>query len=338
MKSFEFCIFIGRFAPFHLAHYSLLKEALNQAETVLVVLGSHNKARDIRNPWSSAERMAMIKAALTEEELLRIKFIPMRDHLYSDNSWISTLQNLVSEATNDSESIAIIGHEHDKSSYYLKLFPQWQLLSMKNNDQCPHATYIRSLYFTYDIEYKKYLHSQTTEYLENFKSTDKFKQLKEEFDFLREYTLKWEGSPFVPIFHTVDCIVIKSGHVLLVRRKGKLGKGLLALPGGFLNADERIKDGALRELKEETAIKVSKEELDMSIVDQKVFDHPLRSTRGRTLTTAFLINLKSGALPKVKGSDDADKAFWLPLNEIMQREEEFFEDHFHIISYFCNRF
>lgn len=338
MKSFEFCIFIGRFAPFHKAHYSLLKEALNQAETVLVVLGSHNKARDIRNPWSSSERTAMIKAALTDEELLRVKFIPMRDYLYSDNSWISTLQNLVSEATNDSESVALIGHEHDKSSYYLKLFPQWQLLSMKNNDQCPHATHIRSLYFTHDMEYKKYLHAQTTEYLENFKSTDKFKQLKDEFDFLREYTLKWEGAPFKPIFHTVDCIVIKSGHVLLVRRKGKLGKGLLALPGGFLNSDERIKDGALRELKEETVIKVSKEELEMSIVDQKVFDHPLRSTRGRTLTTAFLINLKSGALPKVKGSDDADKAFWLPLNEIMQREEEFFEDHFHIINYFCNKF
>ena len=125
---------------------------------------------------------------------------------------------------------------------------------------------------------------------------------------------------------------------MLVRRGKSHGKGLLALPGGFLNQDEKIVDGAIRELKEETAIKVSKEELHKNIACSHVFDSPFRSLRGRSISNAFLINLGDGALPKVKGLDDADKAFWLPLNEVLQRESEFFEDHFYIIQYFINKF
>jgi bifunctional NMN adenylyltransferase/nudix hydrolase len=70
-------------------------------------------------------------------------------------------------------------------------------------------------------------------------------------------------------------------------------------------------------------------------VDYKVFDYPKRSLRGRVITHAYLIDLGNGSLPQVKGSDDAEKAIWMPLNEFYSREEEFFEDHFHIINYFA---
>jgi bifunctional NMN adenylyltransferase/nudix hydrolase len=338
MKSFEFCVFIGRFQPFHLAHYSLLKEALEQADTVIVVLGSYNKASNTKNPWTAEERESMIRAALTEEENLRIKVVYMRDYLYNDNLWLTDLQQKVYEITGDSNSVALIGHEHDRSSYYLRLFQQWKLLSMKNIDKYPHATSLRDMYFTYDLGYKRFVHSSTADFLEDFKKTEKFKNLKEEYDYLRTYRAKWEGAPFKPTFVTVDSVVVKSGHVLVVRRKGNPGKGLIALPGGFLNQDETTQAGALRELKEETAIKLSKEELETSVIESKVFDHPDRSLRGRTITHAFLINLKAGALPQVKGSDDADKAWWMPLREVAAREADFFEDHYHIISYFVNKF
>ena len=35
-------------------------------------------------------------------------------------------------------------------------------------------------------------------------------------------------------------------------------------------------------------------------------------------------------LPKVKGADDAEKAFWVPLEDL--NEEDFFEDHYHLIQ------
>lgn len=336
----DYCILIGRFQPFHLAHYELLQKALEQGEKAIVVLGSHKKASDIKNPWSGPEREAMVRAALTPEENARVSFIFMRDYLYNDNLWLTDLQQKIYEATDscDPQEIGLIGHEHDRSSYYLNLFPQFARIEVKNIDKHPHATALRQLYFTHDAAYKSHVPAATAQYLDDFKMTDKFKNLKEEYDFLREYKFSWEGAPFPPTFSTVDAVIIKSGHVLLVRRRGNPGRGLIALPGGFLNQYEKIQDGMLRELKEETGIKVPKEDLEKAIIDNRVFDHPDRSLRGRTITHAFLINLKAGQLPAVKGSDDADKAWWMPLSEFATREEEFFEDHFHVISYFVNKF
>lgn len=168
-------------------------------------------------------------------------------------------------------------------------------------------------------------------------NTPEFDRLHNEYHHIIDYKSKWASSPFPPTFNTVDAIVICSGHVLVVRRKGSPGKGLIALPGGFLNVNERIVDGCVRELKEETGIRISQHDLKNKIVDEKVFDHPNRSLRGRTITHAFCIDLGKGELPVVKGMDDADKAWWMSLNEISDREYEFFEDHAHIIKYFISR-
>ena len=98
------------------------------------------------------------------------------------------------------------------------------------------------------------------------------------------------------------------------------------------NTDRTVEDAALRELKEETLIKVPLPVLRGSIVRSKVFDAIDRSPRGRIITHAFYILLPDGDLPKVKGSDDAEKARWIPIAEI--KPEECFEDHFEIISHF----
>jgi bifunctional NMN adenylyltransferase/nudix hydrolase len=334
MKAFKYSIFIGRFQPFHMAHLELVKEALNQAETAIVVIGSCKRAPSPRNPWNGEEREAMMRVALSPDENARVKVVMMRDYLYNDNMWLADITQKISEVTEDSDSVVLVGHEHDHSSYYLKMFPQWKKHLIANIDQFPHATEIRYLYFTHDVAYKKSLHPKTVEYLEAFKTTTKFKGLKAYFDAVRAGKNEWAGAPFPVIFHTVDAVVLKSGHVLCVRRGKAYGGGQIALPGGFLNEHERIQVGAVRELKEETAIALDKETLTNAIKGQKAFDHPDRSERGRTITTAFLFDLGMGPLPKVKGSDDADKAWWMPLSEFYTREEEFFEDHFHIVQYF----
>lgn len=333
-QQFDFSVFIGRFQPFHLAHYELVQEALRVAKTAIIIVGSDKKAPSPKNPWSGEQREIMIRAALTPEENARVRVILQPDYLYNDNMWTAVLTQKVSEIVEDSDSIVLVGHEHDHSSYYLSLFPQWQKRMLPNIDKFPHATSIREKFFTYDIGYKEFLHPSTVEYLEEFKKTPKFKGVKDYFDAVRNSKQAWNGAPFPVIFHTVDAVVIKSAHILCVRRGKAYGGGQIALPGGFLNHDERIRVGAVRELKEETAIAISKEELDKAIKAERVFDHPDRSERGRTITSAFFFDLGAGALPKVKGSDDADKAWWMPLNEFYSRQEEFFEDHYHVINYF----
>jgi bifunctional NMN adenylyltransferase/nudix hydrolase len=132
------------------------------------------------------------------------------------------------------------------------------------------------------------------------------------------------------MFITVDAVVVQSGHILLIERKAQPGKGLMALPGGFLDANETLKSAVIRELREETRIKVPAPVLAGSITKTQVFDDPYRSARGRTVTHAYLIELKGDKLPKVKGGDDAAHAFWVPFAEV--KPEMMFEDHFHIIQ------
>jgi bifunctional NMN adenylyltransferase/nudix hydrolase len=169
------------------------------------------------------------------------------------------------------------------------------------------------------------------------KGPDWFETLSEEYQMVKKYKEAWKAAPFPPTFMTVDAVVVQSGHILLVKRGDMPGKGLWALPGGFLNQDEKMLDGAIRELKEETKIKVPVPVLKGSIKSSHTFDAPNRSQRGRTITQAFFIDLGfDSKLPKVKGSDDAEKAFWVPLDEVVRNRDKFFEDHVAIVDYFTH--
>ena len=121
---------------------------------------------------------------------------------------------------------------------------------------------------------------------------------------------------------------------MLIKRRAEPGRGLWALPGGYVNAntDRSVEDAMLRELREETMIKVPAPVLRGNIVRSRVFDAIDRSPRGRIITHAFHIQLPDGELPKVKGSDDAEKARWVPIAEV--KSEECFEDHFEILQHF----
>jgi bifunctional NMN adenylyltransferase/nudix hydrolase len=165
-----------------------------------------------------------------------------------------------------------------------------------------------------------------------------YEDLKSEYDYITSYKKSWELAPYQPTFVTVDSIVIKSGCILLIKRKFPPAKNKYALAGGFLNPNERIIDGAIRELKEETRIALPIEELVSKVKDVRVFDHPMRSMRGRTITHVHLIDLGYGQLPYVKASDDAKGAFWVPISDIYQMENDFMEDHYDIIVNMVSKF
>ncbi|MFP3686240.1 NUDIX domain-containing protein, partial [Bacillus sp. SIMBA_026] len=81
-------------------------------------------------------------------------------------------------------------------------------------------------------------------------------RLLEEQQLLDQYRQAWSQAPYPPIFVTVNAVVVQSGHVLLVKRNASPGKGLFALPGGFINPHERLLDACLRELRERLRLKV----------------------------------------------------------------------------------
>jgi bifunctional NMN adenylyltransferase/nudix hydrolase len=181
---------------------------------------------------------------------------------------------------------------------------------------------------------KSVVHPYVFKFLLDFKETKDYYQIIKEREFVNQYKKQFAHLPYEPVFVTVDNVVIQSGHVLMIRRRSEPGKGLWAFPGGFLNAktDRSVMLAAIRELKEETGIKVPVPVLIGNIKDNKVFDAIDRSARGRTITHAFKIVLPDGPLPKVKGLDDADKAKWIPIANV--NSSECFEDHAEILQYF----
>lgn len=334
---YQYGIYIGRFQPFHLGHLRTLNLALEKAEQVILILGSHRVAADTRNPWRSQERIAMIQSCLTPETLQRIYFLTVRDWLYSDNLWLAAVQQQVLEITEGNNSVVILGHRKDASSYYLNLFPQWDYLET-GHYQDLNSTQIRAAYFEgKETDYLDKIPQAIAHYLEIFKKSGRYAALCDEYQFLQAYKQAWSTAPYPPTFVTTDAVVVQAGHVLVVRRKAKPGMGLIALPGGFIQQDETLIEGMLRELKEETRLKVPLPVLRGSIVESHVFDNPGRSLRGRTITHAYFIQLPGGELPAVKGGDDAQKAWWMSLADLYAQEEQIYEDHFQIIQHFVSK-
>lgn len=113
---------------------------------------------------------------------------------------------------------------------------------------------------------------------------------------------------------TVDAVIFKEDEdgfkVLLVLRKNDPYKDQWALPGGFLEEDESLEAGVLRELKEETGLEIE------NLKQIGAFGDPGRDPRGRTISIAFLGKAKEAGM--VKGGDDAKEAKWFRLNQLPQ--------------------
>jgi bifunctional NMN adenylyltransferase/nudix hydrolase len=267
---------------------------------------------------------------------MRVYVEPNIDTIYNDQAWAVRVQGIHSKYRCLGTKDAIIGHKKDDSSFYLDMFPQWDFVNVEQIEPLG-ATDIRDLYFKRDANMRfiqGVVPETTFDFLNRFKETPEYEQIIREREFIENYKKQYASLPYPPIFVTADAVVIQSGHVLMIKRRSEPGKGLWALPGGFVNAntDKSVEAAAIRELREETGIKVPAPVLRGSIVRSKVFDAINRSARGRTITHAYHIELPDGELPKVKGQDDAEKARWVPIAEV--KSEECFEDHYEIIQHF----
>lgn len=338
----EFGVFIGRFQPFHNAHLATVRFALKQAKQLIVVIGSSNQAQDIKDPWTEHDRERMIRSCLTSEENIRVQFVHAEDYYYNDLLWVTAVQRDINEITGGHRDVKLIGHKKDASSFYLKMFPQWgEYVETDVHMSGIDATKVRKMLFEQDtVSLKKQdvVPPAVYDFLAEWMKTPEFTRLHTEYQKVLADKAEWVGSPFQPIFVTTDAVIICSGHVLVVRRRGKYGRGLVALPGGYVEAEQRLINSCIREVKEETKLKVPFEDLRKCLVDQDVFDHPRRDLRGRVITHAFCFKLPDGELPQVQGADDADKAWWMQLNHADTNKSKFFSDHYHILKRFVNKF
>jgi bifunctional NMN adenylyltransferase/nudix hydrolase len=403
MKPFSLISYIGRFSMAHNGHFVTLRQALELADRVLVLIGSENEPRNIRNPWTCQERQSIIEAALTPDERARVIF-RYHQNFISNIKWELQIQNIVAEVAAKlcgcsphaqlpkGFVIGLIGHKKDHTSDYLNSFPQWKLVETEHV-QLLNATDIRNNYFKHGIIEPNTVPPQIEQWLIEYENeaSPGYCYVMEEYRFQEKHDENWSSKPVtfsvtlpadtlasindqgfnagtvivqagdklsinylneantidliigetsqkfrVPYrvtFHTVDAIVVQAGHVLLIQRKNHPGKNCWAMPGGYLDENESTVKSMIRELREETGLKVPEKVLLGSIKRSKEYGEPNRSTRGRIITHAFLVELMDipEGLPRVRGLDDAAKAQWIPIHDFVNMRDQMFEDHYMII-------
>lgn len=343
----ELTVYIGRFNPFHLGHAGVLSRAFSRSRYVLVLIGSSGASRSVKNPFTYEEREDMVYnwAVSAKMPTDRLFIMPIRDYPYNDQKWIAEVQETVlncARALDIDTTPYLTGAKKDESSWYLDTFGGFFNIDLIDEVIGNiSATFVREEYLTGGSisGLSAAVPETTVEFLRHFRASTDFEVLFSEYRNLCKYRKSWENSPFPPVFVTVDAVVIQSGHVLVVTRKNSPGKGLWALPGGFLDSGERIQNAVVRELKEETDIEMSPAQLHGSITHKEVFDHPDRDPRGRTITHAFLFKLKDTfLLPKIRPQlEEVSKVEWVPIAQALASSEKWFGDHHAILTHMCGK-
>ena len=338
--SFDLAVLIGRFQPVHSGHLALLRHALAQARRVVVIAGSAHQARTPRNPFTWDERAAMLRGALAPGDAARLAVLPVRDY-YDQARWAAAVQAAAAPHAGAGARVALVGHFKDASSGYLEWFPDWRLVSLPRQGDMD-ATRIRDAWLgaapgALDAALAPLLPDlppTTLALLRAMAGTPVHAALQQEWQMLREYRAAWACAPYPPVFVTVDALLRCAGQVLLIRRAHAPGRSLLALPGGFIEQHETLWQSCLRELAEETHCALPEARLRAALREVAVFDHPQRSQRGRVISHVHFLDLEREELPQVRGGDDASEALWVPVEGLAGLEDQFHDDHFHILDHF----
>lgn len=356
-------VFIVRGQPVTDPHMYNVHYGLANCDQVTIALGSSFAApRWDHVPFREFIREQMFLSSLTTEQRKRVSFIHIKDY-GNMTLWAEKLtKKVIDQIGGDDASVALVGCAKDQpTGYYLQQFPDWDSLTTPVFKGGVSATTYRDLYLSelrpeiFNDMAREFLPAGTLAVLSDFRRTPEYAALMNEKTFMIDYLKQFYDAdevalakkekrkpncaPYPPSFYTCDMPVIQGNKQLMVQRAQYPGYGLWAHPGGHCENLTALAAG-VKELVEETGIKVPEAVIRGSIVGSKTYDDPNRSTRRRTVTTAHYVHLtpqvrqgddprKATALPKVRPSKESLRVAWQPLD---LPRELYFEDHWQMTN------
>lgn len=107
----------------------------------------------------------------------------------------------------------------------------------------------------------------------------------------------------------VGAVVVDAGRVLLIQRGQEPSKGKWTLPGGMLELGESLHEGVIREIEEETGLRVEPVEL-IELMDRIVREQTAEGERVRYhyVIADYLCRVVGGSL---KAASDAEDVRWV---------------------------
>ena len=115
---------------------------------------------------------------------------------------------------------------------------------------------------------------------------------------------------FNPLAATVGIITNSKGEILVARRAKEPAKGTLDLPGGFCDSYETAEEGVMREIEEETGLKVSGTRYLFSIPNRYVYS----GMELHTMDMFFKCNVED--CNTAIADDDVADLRWINIEEL----------------------
>jgi bifunctional NMN adenylyltransferase/nudix hydrolase len=327
---------IGHFRIPSRSDVACLQKALSLGERCVLLVGSARRARSIRNPFTAEERAEMLLQALPAADRARVQWHGVREWWDDD---LNRKDAVRAVGRVDVANLVVVRQKDEEDGERLPLPAGWAAAACEREPQHDTAL-LRAMLFdsrTPDdaaTTIAPHLPEAAGRFLSQWVHGDEYARLVRESRLIAKEKAEWSVAPYPVVLVTVDAVVKAAGHVLLVRRGNPPGQGLWACPGGFLTPSESVLQGAVRELVEETQLQRSQAAMRAALRGVQVFDDPRRSDRGRIVTHAHHFDLGDGGLPEVRGGDDAAAAHWVPVSALASMQDQFVDDHFHILDRF----
>lgn len=312
---------------------ALVRAALERAPRCTLFVRRAQLAPTPANPFGWELRAQWLRQALGPADGARVELRPLREH-WDEPRNLQAMQ----QALGPSETVCWITARPPLDSEDLPA--GWSYARVLPDD--PDEPLVGWLHRLYEAESPGavldaragQLPPFLRDALREWTRTEAFGTLRTDWRQIASEREAWSGAPYPVVLSTVDAVVQAGGRVLLIRRGRPPGRGLWALPGGFLGPAEETLHAALRELVEETGLPLSMRQMRRALRASRVFDHPERSQRGRVISHVFFFDLGDDAAPPVQAGDDAAQAAWVPLAHLPALQAQLHDDHFHVIECF----
>lgn len=320
-------VVIGRFQPLHNGHVALIRTSMENCEKTLILVGSPNKSLDHKNILTIAQRIELLWEVLGSPEDnpgLMIKELP--DHP-QNSVWIADIIGRIHGITDDCppNEVTIYTSEKDKVFYESNFI--YSVVYLGSNGLS--ATKIRE--YLYDKADPKGLFDsvpkETQALMVDIVDTDLFKDLRQEYisctaGLARATLAHAFNNPIEPVCHAA---VLHKNKLLLVKRRSVRGNGQWAIPGGFLEKGESTKDGALRELFEETGVSLEGRNAAQLAV---CVEENLDDLSVRTLGINYLfVVAEEEKIDVFIDESEVSEYKWVPMGDILEEKEILFYNH-----------